>query len=379
MVGDLNLTKLVGVFLVFLGGVKILQQGMFRTFPGMIPLLGLAALPILVHGYLNAGLLFQILLVITILSTGLNLRLVSEAGAWFLGLLLVLVLAGIGLKGDLSFLRTQNFPSEVYLATPLANPNVAARTVIIVLPLLFLASLRGLLGPIPWRLLLTGSIMIVAVVAISRANSLALIVMFFYWELFGRRKVTVKRRFRNAIVALLVGGGAVMATPMQEKLDRAVEIMGSTYQLLQQAESGQLVYEQTPARAKTWAGTLLVVRESPWFGVGEYTKEHLAQVGSQQGGHTIAVHGTFLNILISNGVFGLALFFLALFRLYRALDHVGRMFLFGISVSQVGADITTHTLFWAILAIFLVFDPKKPPQPQPFCQPEILAGKRAIP
>ncbi|KPV39039.1 hypothetical protein AN478_12000 [Thiohalorhabdus denitrificans] len=333
-------------------------------FPGMFPLLGLAALPLLTHGYLNAGLVFQVLLVIIILSAAPSLQIVAKAGVLFLGVLLVFVLLGAVLTGNLFFLRGENFPFSFYLATPLSNPNVVARTIVIVLPLLLLARLQGVLRTKAWWLLLVGGILTIAVVAMSRANILALVVMFLYWVLVGRGGVSVGRLLQYGALILLVAGLAFAVSPLQEKFERAAVLVGGTYQLLQQAEGNHLVYEHAPARAKTWAASLLLLQQKPLFGAGPSAKEWLGQAGAQKGGKTIAVHGAFLNILTSNGFVGLSLFLVALYRLFRGLGSVGRMFLLGALVSQIGADIYAHTLFWAVLGLLLLFDQNRRNHPR---------------
>ena len=379
IVSDYNLTKLGGILLAFLGGIYVLKKGQMRTFPGIIPLLGLASLPPLVHGYVSLGLLFHVILVVAIVSIqGIHLRWIARGGSFFLGVILFLVVIGLCLTGDFLFLRHQNFPFDFYHATPLSNPNIAARSIVIVLPFLFFSRLQGILNNKTWAVFLIGSVLTIVIIAMSRANTVALFVMALYWLLFTQKNIFSKRTLFYSVLLAFICSVAIFFGPLQHAYKRTIAIFENSYQLILSAEGGHLNYEHAPARARTWAASIIVFLENPIFGVGQSSKQQLAQVGSAEEDETIAVHGALLNALVSYGLIGFLLLLSALLQIYLRLGKVGRMFILATLVSQIGADIYVHTIFWIFLGIFLLFDPKQLSSYQ-FCyHSNVIRDKRAI-
>jgi O-antigen ligase len=104
---------------------------------------------------------------------------------------------------------------------------------------------------------------------------------------------------------------------------------------------------------------VLLVKQSPWIGVGYHADELIAEIGAvNQAGKNIAVHGGLMNVVTSGGLMGLVLFLIGLSLLYKSFGTYGRMLLMGGLVSQFGADIYSLTGFWIVVGICLFYDRK---------------------
>ena len=320
----------------------------------------LAVFPPILHGYINTGLLFHVIIALLIGSIGFDLNRVLRNCIFFVVILYFFTLLGFSLTGDVAFVRNLNFPLDIYSHSSFANPNVLSRLVIIMIPILFMSYGAGVLSKKSLLLLLLGALFVIAIATGSRANLLAFIVMLSYWlfakgQLNGRYDYLKRSSFVFGLVLLLF-----FLPGVQNKIERSYQILTETQRLLEAYEHNSLERGGiAPARSKTWAATIILVQHSPWLGVGTSADRLVSELGAKnQAGKSIAVHGGMMNIVTSTGLIGLCIFLTAITLLYIKFCIYGRMLIIGGLVSQVGADIYSQTIFWIVLGICLFFHQK---------------------
>lgn len=350
-------TKLMALVLCAVGIVYLFKHRHLRISGGMTMLLMLAIYPPLLHGYINTGLVFHALIALVICSVGFELEKVLRGCIFFVLLLYFFILLGFFLTFDMSFIRNMTFPVDIYNYMPCSNPNVLSRLLLIMTPVLFMSHSIGVLNKKFLLFLLLGTLLTIAIVTGSRANLMAFIVMVSYW--FFLQKAFLGRFGFISKSALILGGMLIILIipGIQSKIERGYLIVTETHRLVESSTSSYLEEGIAPARSKTWAAAILLVKQSPWIGWGQNTDRRISEMGAKnQAGNSIAVHGGMMNIVTSTGLVGLAMFLSAMILLYRKFGIYVRMLLIGAFVSQIGADIYSQTIFWLILGMCLFYD-----------------------
>lgn len=116
-------------------------------------------------------------------------------------------------------------------------------------------------------------------------------------------------------------------------------------------------YVDSPMQARivTWNAAIDMIQEDPLFGKG---------IGGFRSAHESGItewikypHNIFLEVAVEFGLIGLALFLFLLYKIFKAAIRISPALffyaLFGLILAQFTKDISTQTIFWAVL-VFLV-------------------------
>lgn len=170
-----------------------------------------------------------------------------------------------------------------------SNPNVTARLAFLTLcACLYLAE-----SDKPQRrtyFTLGGLLSLVVISTVSRANLIALLVLFLSWILLVRRAGR-----SNRAIAVLVIATAVLYFAGSPVVARLAEVGDVSVSL------------DSNLRGRSYAASLEIVRENPWFGVarsGEFEAMRSAGSVSSAGGTTkvVVTHGGFLKAAVYAGI-----------------------------------------------------------------------------
>lgn len=373
LVEDFNFQKIFGVLSLYLGLLWIVSAGRLLIMPGTLPAILLSLIPIVVHHYLELGWLFSWAIAFMTFTVGVH----EKAAKHYHRLVLFLSLVLIGLVAlelvatrDFSFMRNLNLAiPSITRMTPLRNPNLFSRTVVILTPLLIFWGAYGIKMTVWNCMVLTALFSTVLFVAVSKTNMLALLVMVMVLYYYGhkREKYKMRRGFMIVLVLIVISMFGAKSSLFQREL-------ASTSQVISQTITGVLdfswsVPEYKWKRAKVWIASIVVIQEHPLFGVGNHGKEKISELGAvakDRDGqeYDLAVHGGLLNILVSKGFVGGGLFLWLVVSVVRYLNRGARKygsrvapygvaFVIATLVSQIGADIYAQPIYWATLGILM--------------------------
>lgn len=367
---DLNLEKIISIFLVLLGTLIIFYRGRIAILPGSIPMTVFIVLPLLVHEYVEFGWVagWALSFIIFQYSVKKEEAITIQKIARFIIFFLFLVISfQIFMTGDTHFLRNLDiFLPDYFDNSLIHNPNLFSRTVIMLLPLAHLQSKLRLKKLNFDLFVLIFSFFSVAFIAVSKSNIAALLVFYTILFLypFNLRKV-IQNGLKILFSVLLLFIVLYNFSPiMARQINRVNILIRQTYNAV---TDKSVDISKKAARTKVWALSLKLISENLWLGVGAEGNQMIADMGAVKVNKitkeqaNIAVHGGILRVLVARGLLGLFLFIGVIFSLARyfwmsarngnPVGKYGLAFLFSTLMSQIGANIYAQWLFWVVLGI----------------------------
>lgn len=289
-------------------------------------------------------------------------------------------LVGVAASGDILVLRNGSSfitDTNAFFLVPdiLDNPNRAARSAIL---LLFLGMTFQLIDmrrkTVMWKWFIY-AISLFILLTFSRACILGMLVLWlvFFFVAQGRNKGRVSRSIIGLCAIAVVGGAVSVVVPSVG--DRVENGVLSFTQAFHGFSTETVTVKSMTIRARTWAASLLIIRDNPVSGVGvDDALFQLGNYGAVSSKHgelrAVWVHGGFLKTALYGGFLSLVPLVLLLLRIswcyYRAQGggravSLGRKNLsllsiglvLAVSLVNIGADSFGYSMTWFVFAVLV--------------------------